>query len=72
MSKSNYIKSNMDRFKAVVESDEAKSKGVVHALIQSGFSVIREGKTTKCAKGRAIISYKGSPLLAEIHLLTGF
>lgn len=67
-----YIKANLDRFKAVVESDQAKTIGVIPALIKSGFSVIREGKTTKCCKGRAIISYKGSTQLAQVTLLRGF
>jgi hypothetical protein len=65
-----YIKANLDRFKAVVESDQAKTIGVIPALIKSGFGVMRVGNTTKCVKGRAIISYKGSPNLAEVTLLS--
>ena len=69
--KQSFIDSNLNRFKAIVDSDEAKTKGVIPALIKSGFSVIREGRTTKCVKGRAIISYKGSTNLAEVTLLRG-
>lgn len=54
-----FKEAKLKQFKSIVESDEAKELGIFEALKRANYRIERQGRTTNCRKGHAIVSFDG-------------